>query len=64
MTERKFLKKYFGVLEKGCIFASAFAEKTAVEKKRAIFETDEKKEIACVVIHIEICVRHEDESRR
>ena len=46
------LKKYFGSCEKGCIFASAFAEKTAVEKKRVLFETDEKKEIACVNLHI------------
>ena len=27
-----FLKKYFGCFENGCIFASAFAEKTTVEK--------------------------------
>ena len=43
-----FVKKYFGSLEKGCIFASAFAQKTGVEKKRQLFETDERKEIACV----------------
>jgi hypothetical protein len=43
-----FLKKYFGSLEKGCTFASAFAQKTGVEKKRQLFETDEKIEIACV----------------
>ena len=43
------MKKYFGSLEKGCIFASAFAQKTGVEKKkRQLFETDERKEIACV----------------
>ena len=61
---KSFSKKYFCSFENGCIFASAFAEKTAVEKKRVLFETDEKKEIACVGIHIEICMRHEDESRR
>ena len=43
-----FSKKYFGGNEKGCIFASAFAQKTGVEKKRQLFETDERKEIACV----------------
>jgi hypothetical protein len=62
-SPESFLKKYFCSLENGCIFASAFAEKTAVEKKRQLFETDEKKEIACVGIHIKICVRHEDESK-
>ena len=51
---KTFLKKYFCSLEIGCIFASAFAEKTAVEKKRVLFETDEKKEIACVNPYIKI----------
>ena len=46
-------KKIFVSYENGCIFASAFAQKTGVEKKkRQLFETDEKKEIACVGIHI------------
>ena len=31
-----FVKKYFGSLEKGCIFASAFAQKTGVEKKATV----------------------------
>ena len=44
-------------MEKVCIFAAVFREKTE------LFETDEKKEIACVGIHIKICVRHEDESK-
>ena len=44
-------------MEKVCIFAAVFREKTE------LFETDEKKEIACVGIHIKICVGHEDESR-
>ena len=48
-----FLKKYFVGLKNGCIFASAFAEKTAVEKrKRQLFEINEKKEIACVTYPI------------
>ena len=62
-----FLKKYFGGMENGCIFASAFAEKRGLlktpERGQENIETDEKTEIACVVIHIKICVRHEDESK-
>ena len=52
----KKMKKYFGGLENGCIFASAFEEKRLVEKvvekrRREKFETDEKIEIACVGSH-------------
>ena len=54
-------------MENGCIFASAFAEKRGLlktpERGQENIETDEKTEIACVVIHIKICVRHEDESK-
>ena len=32
-------------------------------RKRTCIEINEKIEIACVDIHIEICVRHEDESK-
>ena len=31
--------------------------------KRQNIETDEKREIACVGLHREICKRHEDESK-
>ena len=51
------MKKYLVGLKNGCTFALVFDEKTE------LFETDEKKEIACVDIHIKICVRHEDESK-
>ena len=44
-------------MKKGCTFAPVFDLKTE------LFETDEKKEIACVVLRIKICRRHEDESR-
>ena len=50
-----FLKKYFGSLENGCIFASAFEKKRCVERdtrKREKFEINEKIEIACVNLHI------------
>ncbi|MBO7100788.1 MAG: hypothetical protein J6V98_02050, partial [Bacteroidales bacterium] len=43
-----FLKKYFGSLEKGCTFAAVFRQ-----RKTELFETDEKKEIACVDPSIE-----------
>ena len=47
-------KNNFGSLKNGCIFASAFAQKTGVEKKRQLFETDEKIEIACVWPYIKV----------
>ena len=50
------------VLKKVVLLHPLSPQKRGVEKKRQLFETDEKKEIACVGIHIKICVRHEDES--
>ena len=42
------VKKYFAGLEKGCTFASVFRQSVRREGRQEKFETDEKKEIACV----------------
>ena len=63
------VKKYFGGMEKGCIFAPAFAlEEGLLERVcgrgQEDIENDERIEIACVNHPIQIGWGHEDESRR
>ena len=53
-----FLKKYLVGLKNDCTFAPAFEK-----KKQELFETDEKKEIACVNPYIKVWGGHEDESK-